>query len=1066
MIDVAQVSGATLYASSPLSADPNTINICQAADFEISDDPWVAEGRCFVPPAEGGNPDMYILYLMSSNQAAAVPAIGSVVPQASGPWSTVLNAGSIPVYNQANFPPPTGAGVFNSFSITTPGQYAVIAAICTLNANNQYEIVTANAGSPVSDKVFVNFLDTNQPLAITGEQYLCNGSNYGYSIPSNLAGFNPTWTVTGGTIIGSGTSVQVNWTTPFTGQRSISVHIQLNEGQCEQTAQLLTYDCCTEDEINVLNVINQNLSSTLFSGLGFANPTNSGKQYVYVNGFFHIDEDIQFDLINFKMGPQAKITVANNVDVAFSNCTIDPGCLYMFDGLYAQNSSQSIEFFRVGMSSAINGLVSQNGGRLKVSESDFQSNMLGIQVKNYNPTTTPSYSSSISPLEIFSTDFYSTLFAFPPFAGAPQAIAAIKIENSGFVTIGKRNQVPNRFNEQLNAIHTSMPTAILMSNSGGNIVNNTFYKNDVVGSPSQVGAIVASNSSHPSWLAPLQIGRLWVGGDPADANHFDVGYQAIRTTNVRSVFIIDNTLKNYGANITVVNASNNRVIQGNKINYQLGSVSVPNRSTTGIVVSSTHGVPTSGGAVWGNHIEACMQSILLNTVNTMTVSDNVIRTFTAPGASETTIRAGISATNGWNLIIRQNDLVHNNMPNNSDLTGNNLHGISLNNVVDASVWDNSTWRYGSGIYAANDNRVSQFRCNFLVSSVWGFHFNNVYLDQQGNPGDPTDNQWVGNRRAIRTNGTEDNMPPTPWFHRTGAEFSPFNLGAGMVSTSPQLTVGNEVECSNVVLPGDSTPIDKYEDPEVIEDVFGAVVDSSVQFSSDAVKYFEESMTYRILDQNPGIIQQTNTQQQAFGDFYTTHHAGSKGDVKRLYDALLANSTADAQQILDALQPNNTFENKIAEVSAIYAQSWAKGRFELDSVERSVLLPIAQADAYLLGEAVYTARVMLGMFDLDGNIGAGNQRRTLHEEVIADVAIGTAYPNPTKGSFSFAGNVETGLEKAEVRLYDLQGRLMATPKTYFADGVWQVANPNLNAGMYLYRFYIDSLEVQHGKIVIQ
>jgi hypothetical protein len=226
------------------------------------------------------------------------------------------------------------------------------------------------------------------------------------------------------------------------------------------------------------------------------------------------------------------------------------------------------------------------------------------------------------------------------------------------------------------------------------------------------------------------------------------------------------------------------------------------------------------------------------------------------------------------------------------------------------------------------------------------------------------------------------------------------------------------------------------------------------------------MTYRILDQNPAIIQQTNTQQQAFGDFYTTHHAGNKGDLKRLYDALLANSTADAQQILDALQPNNTFENKIAEVSAIYAQSWAKGRFELDSAERSVLLPIAYADAHLLGEAVYTARVMLGIFDLDGNVGINNQRRAIFEEAFSEMAIGHAYPNPTKGGFSFAADTKTGLEKAMVKMYDLQGRLMAQPTTFYADGAWQVENPNLTAGMYFFRLYIDNVEVQHGKIVIQ
>lgn len=149
VFDLAQISGASMYASSPFSNYPNTINICKAADFEISDDPFVPQGRCHVPPAENENPKMYILYLLSSNQAATLPAIGTVVPQSTGPWSTVLNASSIPAYNQNNFPPPSGVGIFNAFSISTPGQYAVIAVLCTLNANNQYEIVTSNAGSPV-----------------------------------------------------------------------------------------------------------------------------------------------------------------------------------------------------------------------------------------------------------------------------------------------------------------------------------------------------------------------------------------------------------------------------------------------------------------------------------------------------------------------------------------------------------------------------------------------------------------------------------------------------------------------------------------------------------------------------------------------------------------------------------------------------------------------------------------------------------------------------------------------------------------------------------------------------
>lgn len=452
----------------------------------------------------------------------------------------------------------------------------------------------------------------------------------------------------------------------------------------------------------------------------------------------------------------------------------------------------------------------------------------------------------------------------------------------------------------------------------------------------------------------------------------------------------------------------------------------------------------------------------------MTISDNTIRTFSTAGASQLDARAGISASNGWNLIIRQNNLQHNTMAANSDLSGNNLCGISLNNVVDAFVWDNYVLRYGAGIHAANDNRVSQFRCNFLVGSIWGFNFDKVYLDQQGQAGDPTDNQWVSNRRVIRVNGTNDfGMLSQDWYYRNGSEFNPNNLAPTLFDINPVITTSVEVECSHVVTPGDTIPKDeKYEDPEVFEDFFGAVVDSSVQFSSVAVQYFEESMTYRILDENPNIIQQTNTSQQAIADFYATHNTSSKGDVKRLYDALLANSSADVEQSLGALQPNNIFESKIAEVSAIYAQSWAAGRFELDSAERGVLLPIAHADASVWGEAVYTARVMLGIFDFDGNIGAGNQRRALEEVILPEHERGMPYPNPTNGAFSLSGSIETGLETASIRLLDLQGRVVANAPATYNDGAWQIANLQLPAGMYMYEFSIDAKVSQRGKIVVK
>lgn len=1064
------------YASSPASPRPNTINICRATDFEITDDPSVPDGRCFVPVAEGGGPEMYVLYLMSSNQAATLPLTGTVVPQASGPWSTVLNAASIPAYNQNNFPPPPATGVFSSFSINTAGQYAVIAAICTLNSNNRYEIISSTSGTPVSDKIYVNFLDTNQPLTITGEQFLCEGANNNYSIPANFAGFNPQWSVVGGTIVGSGTSIQVNWSNPYTANSRVSVTLQIAAGGCQLSGTLNTYECCIPNIPGKYTIYNKSLSQTAFNGMSLVSPSNSSYQKIVINGVFHVDANIHFQDIEFVLGPYARITLANNVELTISGTsafsgnfdppTIRAGCAFMYDGIYVTHHTQKVNINNFDVKDAINGIVSINGGQVNVLNSRFNNYRNAIQIINYNPTQVQNYSGSTSPLTLHGNQFRGGP-NMVPFLGQ-YSETTVKVVNSGYVEIGERNLGSNQFNPQPSTPQEKIGLAISMINSGGNIVNNQFFKINVIGSPSQTGAILATTSQHQAWIAPLQIGRLWTGGAAGDANHFDQGYQAIKTTNVRAVFIIDNTFKDYSSNIAVINASDYRVIQGNKINFQLGSPSNPNRSGSGIVVSSTHGLPTAGGAVWSNHVEACRQGIFLTTVNSMTISNNTIRTFSTAGASQLDARAGISASNGWNLIIRQNNLQHNTMAPNSDLSGNNLRGISLNNVVDAFVWDNYVLRYGSGIYAANNNRVSQFRCNFLVGSIWGFNFDKVYLDQQGQAGDPTDNQWVSNRRTVRMNGSEEAMPLTAWYYRSGAEFSPFSLGNGIFATTPQLTSGGEVSCSNVVQPGDTIPVDddKYEDPDMLGKVFGSVVDSSTTFSSDAAQYFEKSIAYRVLDEHTASMQQASANNTAFANFYLSHYQSGTGEVKRLYDALQYRSTADAQQLMADFTPANVFEQKIAEVNTIYAQSWAIGRFELDSAESAQLLPIALASALQWGEAVYTARVMLGMFDLDENVGASNQRRTLHEEIWPETDLGKAYPNPTQGSFSFAGSLSTGLEQGKLQMYDLQGRLVAEPLVLYNNGAWQVADPQLKSGMYLYRLNIDGAEMQHGKIVIQ
>lgn len=1067
VVDLNSNSGMSDYGSANPGNYPNTINICQSTEFEISDDPSVSEGRCFVPFAEGAE-QWYLLYLMTTNQNAALPTIGTVVPQSTGDWNVVLNAGNIPNYNQNNF----GPGIYQPFSISTPGAYAVIGVICELNGNNDYEIISVSGSGPtdpVSEKVYINYLDPNQNLSISGAQHLCEGASDVYSIPANLAGFNPVWTVTGGTFTGSGTNIQVNWTIPFAGTRSVSVTVEVGEGLCEQTGTLLVFDCCTIDGMEGIVTSNAAISTTPFSGLGTANPNNSGYAYIVVNGFLHIDENIELDNIQLFMGPYSRITVADGVHFEASNLAIIAICNIMFDGVYASSDLQRITLNNVNVSQSINGLISEKGGRLEVYNSSLEQNYVGVNIRDYNPINVSNYNGNLSPLEMYGTTFKAGGALLPPYQGSTAGRVAVKVTNTGFVKIGVRNQLPNLFNPNPGATWSNMETGISLFNSGGNIVNNHFFKNNVVGSPSQSGAILAATGTHASWISPLQIGRLWSGGAAGDANYFELGYQAVRTTNVQSVFIRENVFKDFSSNITVINAAFQRVIQFNQINYQLGSTATPNRSASGIVVSSTHGVPTNGGIVSNNHVEACSQGILTTTVNSMTVINNEIRTFSADNVSQLSIRSGISATNGWNINIYKNNLLHNNLPINSSLTGDNLRGINLNFVLDAFVWDNYIRRYGAGVYAGNDNRGSQFRCNIFSATIWGFNFRDVILSQQGEFGNPSDNQWEYHRTSIRTQG---NHAPNPvlisWYYRNGFAFNPEPISQGLNSHIDPINIAGAVfECAYEVKVTDSIGNeDKYDDPEVVETLLAPIADSSSFFHSEYVQYFEESMAYRILDENPSIILQTQTHQQVLSDFYAINQVSEKGKVKNLYDALLSHTTSNYEQVILDFQPSNIFETKIAEVNAIYAQSWAKGRFELDSIERGELMIIALAEPTIWGEAVYTARVMLGMFDLDENVGASMQRRAINEVIFDEKVLGNAYPNPTNGSFGFEGTLQTGTEKASIVLFDLQGRPVSQPDIQFVDGTWLVLEPQVTSGLYIYRLTIDGTEVQNGKIIIQ
>jgi len=85
--------------------------------------------------------------------------------------------------------------------------------------------------------------------------------------------------------------------------------------------------------------------------------------------------------------------------------------------------------------------------------------------------------------------------------------------------------------------------------------------------------------------------------------------------------------------------------------------------------------------------------------------------------------------------------------------------------------------------------------------------------------------------------------------------------------------------------------------------------------------------------------------------------------------------------------------------------------------------------------------------------------------LPEQALGKPHPNSTTGSFSLIGSVETGMEQAIVRLFDLPSRAVTNAPAFYNEGAWQVADLQLPTGMYMYKFSIDAHTVHRGKIII-
>jgi hypothetical protein len=138
------------------------------------------------------------------------------------------------------------------------------------------------------------------------------------------------------------------------------------------------------------------------------------------------------------------------------------------------------------------------------------------------------------------------------------------------------------------------------------------------------------------------------------------------------------------------------------------------------------------------------------------------------------------------------------------------------------------------------------------------------------------------------------------------------------------------------------------------------------------------------------------------------------------------------------------------------------RYELSSQEYETLYQIASLTPYEGGEAVYTARIMIG-FEPDEHNIPYLPRPSKAEKTPELLSL---YPNPASEEVTVTfENPKFENVQADLKIYSLSGKLVDQKQFETINSFYLINLSNLSNGVYLFHIELSNGLSQNGKLVI-
>jgi hypothetical protein len=906
-------------------------------------------------------------------------------------------------------------------------------------------VVTDLNGCTGSRSIVLSEPATLFSVGITTTYQPCNLGNDGILTANPSGGTAPyssySWSPVGGSsAIASGLS-----------PGNYSVSVTDNNG-CTKTSNLVlnaNASCCGSS------------SSQILTSAGNLSGTYSSVQSLSFNAIIPSGTAVTFDALDLYIAPNVSITIEPNATLYVRNASNLHACGAPWQGIILDDpTAQIIVSDQSSIQDANIAIHASNDAIVEIYNSLLSNNGIGVFLHG------GSFSNFISDGSSFSGS--STLL---PNVG-------VSIENVSNISIGNSSMGLNYFDGFRNAIVSKSSNLTVqncrieaqLSLSIGILAvgkNGSTYQLNVGGSSSDACYFVnCGEGIHAEANIALNATYNEFDGSGNMTNYRTYGISNKNSMNA-DVTIEENlfTRLDYGVWLTNINYANVNVNNNLFNNFN----SLPARQgERAITLWSTHSISGYPKSITGNAVKHYMQGVSLTNQEEASILSN---SFEFDVMNPITTWYGVRVLGGVKNDIRLNWINRNLQYPDLGLS-NKAWGISIEKSEDNQIAENDIYNMGSGVRFFSTSVLNTIRCNNLIYNVDNLVLDNAIIGDQGTVNAASDNYWFINpNTALSNTGDHGNIlnlggnpNPTPVFFVQSSTlgFNPDDGSGDCPYICPALCVRVD---DNATSQGDCANANCTE-PDCYQELIANIIHEFEQYADlpDEQAAEARDFAFQLLVQDSMLMHQGTILDADLRNFYYQTLEENPGLFNDIVNLLQNEDNIGAIIINSSITPDNLSESNLQLFNDIFLETWAEYNFELDATQISTLEFIAYQNPYSGGDAVYSARVMLGLDIADFSTNVYERRSgKVHEEQLW--AEGLIVPNPNSGKMSYI--YSSGLsDDAELQIFSSRGLLIKSYNLKSNSTSIEIDLSDQANGFYVYRVVEKGVIHPGNKIILQ